>query len=97
MSFLKKVQNLPELTRKIIFWILIIIISLALIFWFVNNFQKKIKNFKREELNNESEIPSLKEQFKDFSIPGTLNLEELKIEENGLEELKDETTEGQEQ
>jgi len=62
-TFLKKIQGLPERKRKIIFWLLIVIISLSLVFFYIKNVQKKLKTFKIEESKKEipkSEIPEIK-------------------------------------
>lgn len=48
MDFIKKIQNLPERKRKIIFWIMIILIACLTAFFFVKNTQNRIKNFDTE-------------------------------------------------
>jgi cytoskeletal protein RodZ len=64
MSFFKKIQNQPEHTRKIIFWSIIIVVSLILMFWWIKNFQKRLENFKKQEIIEQFKIPSFKEELK---------------------------------
>ena len=45
MNFLEKIQNLPEAKRRIILWLVVVLIGLVLIFWWGKGFQEKIKNF----------------------------------------------------
>lgn len=45
---LKKVQALPEKTRKIIFWSMIIAISSGLLFFWTDHLVKMIRNFSLE-------------------------------------------------
>lgn len=62
MISFKKIQNLSLSTRKIILWVLIIIIGIGLISFYIKNFQKKIINFRAEEFN----LPNFQEEFKDL-------------------------------
>jgi hypothetical protein len=62
----KRIQELPESKRKIIFWVTIIILGLGLFCLNIINFQKRLKNFKIEKIK-EQIIPSpLKEPFKEL-------------------------------
>jgi len=60
---------LPEKKRKIIFWVLIILIASVLIFFNIKSAQKRFKNFRiegfKEEFNfPKIEIPKLEEILK---------------------------------
>jgi polyferredoxin len=77
MNILKKLQSLPERTRKIILWITVIIISLGLLSWWVKNFQQKLKSFKTREFKKELKIPSLEKELK--------NLPKLEVPQNNEE------------
>lgn len=66
MSFFKKLQNLPESKRKIILWVIVIIISLILFIFWVKNVQKTLKNFPKEELKEKLQFPSFQEQSKEM-------------------------------
>jgi len=59
MSFLKKLQNLPEKKRRIILWTAVIIIGLFLSFFLFKNFQKKLEDFKLEEFKKELNLEKL--------------------------------------
>lgn len=74
MDFLKKIQNQPEHIRKIIFWIIIIVISSGLMFWWIKNFQKRLESFKKEEVIEQFKIPSFEKELK--SIP-KIDIEEI--------------------
>ena len=66
MNTLEKIQNLSERTRKIIFWSVIIIMGIILLCFWINNFQKKLKNLETEKIKEELKIPSLEEEFKNL-------------------------------
>jgi len=85
MEFLRKIQSLPESTRKIILWGIVIIIGLGLLALWIKNFQQKIKSFQTEELKEELKLPSLQEELK--GIP-KIEIPKLEIPENSEEELK---------
>ena len=74
MKFLKKIQGLPEMKRKIIFWTILILAS-SLVFWFwfrqairiLENLEKErifenIETPKTENLN----IDGLKQDWQEF-------------------------------
>jgi len=84
-TFFKKIQNLPEGKRKIIFWLLMVIISLSLIFFYIKNVQKKLKSFKIEE--SKKEIPKL--EMPEIKIPTIGEGEDLEKLKQQLEELKE--------
>jgi hypothetical protein len=84
MDFLKKLQNLPESKRKIIFWSIIIVLGVGLLIWYVKSCQKRLEGFKVEEFKEELNLPSFGEGLK-----GLQDLEMPKIE--GLEEFKKES------
>jgi CRISPR/Cas system-associated protein Csx1 len=61
MNFLKRIQNLPLRTRKVIIWIIVIILGVTFfVFWLIN-VKKTIKNFPKEEFIENLNFPSLKE------------------------------------
>jgi len=77
-EFIKRLQNLPEKKRKIIFWSVIIIIGLSLFILYIKTVNQRIKNFSGEKFIQELKTPPLKEEFK--SIPNFQmkeNIEEL--------------------
>lgn len=87
MSFLHKIQNLPESKKKFILWTLIIIISLILLIFWVQNVQKTLRTFPKEEFKEKMKSPfeeKLKEMPK-LEIP-EISEEELKTLEEELKE-----------
>jgi len=58
----KKIQNLPLSTRKIILWMMMIIIGIGLLSLCARNFQKKIENLKTGGIK----LPNFQEEFKNF-------------------------------
>jgi type II secretory pathway component PulM len=66
MSFLKKIQNLPERKRKIILWSVVIIIGLILFVFWIKNVQQKLKIFEKEKIEQELQLPSLREKLKEI-------------------------------
>ena len=46
---LKKIKALPEKTKRIIFWSIVIIVVLGLLFFCINSLIKMVKNFSLEE------------------------------------------------
>jgi len=84
-AFFKKIQNLPERKRKIIFWLLMVIISLSLVFFYIKNVQKKLKSLKIEE--SKKQIPKL--EMPKIEIPKIGERGELEKLKEQLEQLKE--------
>jgi len=74
MDFLKKIQSLPEKKRRIILWTVVVIVGLPLSFLLINSFQKKLKDFKIEELKNDLNLEKL--DIPKIEIPSNLNAKE---------------------
>ena len=89
MKFLKKVQNLPLKQRKIVLWVIVVILGLALcVLWFKTT-KEEIKGFGKEEIMKEFNLPGFSKES--LEIPEFWNEEELK----NLEELIKEGAERQ--
>ncbi|KKT17446.1 MAG: hypothetical protein A2654_00985 [Candidatus Nealsonbacteria bacterium RIFCSPHIGHO2_01_FULL_43_31] len=43
MKFLEKIQSLPEKTRKIILWIILIVLALAMLSWWISRIPGNIE------------------------------------------------------
>ena len=82
MDILKKLQNQPESTRKIILWSIIIVIGIGLLFLWSKNFQQKLKNFQIEEFKEELKLPSLEGKLK---IPPNLGIPSFPPQPNETE------------
>ena len=88
MNFLQKLQNLPEFKRKIIFWVIIVIVGLGLLFWWAQTTQMRLKSFKLEKLKEELRLPNFEEELKELQKSETpeISEEELKELEESLKE-----------
>jgi Tfp pilus assembly protein PilO len=60
----KKIQDLPLIKRKIIFWIVITVFGLIMFAGYILNVKHKIENFPLQRSLEELKIPQLKEEFK---------------------------------
>ena len=90
MNLLQKLQNLPESKRRIIFWLVLVIVGLGLLFWWVQITQLRIKSFKVEEFREELRLPQFEEElkgFQEFEMP-EISEEELKELEESLKETQ---------
>lgn len=56
-DFINKLRNQPESTRKLILWVVVLIIGLGLTIWWINNSYRKIKEFPGEEVINKMNLP----------------------------------------
>lgn len=61
---LKKVQNLPEVTRKIILWAIMVIMGVGLFTFFVKNIQKRFESIEGKKIKEEFQLPKLEEELK---------------------------------
>jgi len=89
MNIFRKIQNLPEDRKKIILWLVVIIVGLALFIFYVKSVQKRIKSLEREKIEEELRLPKLEEELEGmpkFEVP------KIKEELKGLEEIIEEET-----
>lgn len=87
MTFLKKLQNLPEARKKTILWVSITILALFLIFFYYQNIRGRLALFHSARLQQELEVPAFREEIEDlFQREGErgVGVEEVKIH---LEEI----------
>ena len=97
MSFWQKILNLPESKRRIIFWIVIVFITIILFFLFVLIAKEQLSKIKNSGIERSLEIPNVKEKIEDEvkpQIESKLNdLEQLgkmlEAEKNSLSETTD--------
>lgn len=101
MSFskcLKRIQNLPLIKRKIIFWVIIVIFGLILFTFYIINIQHKVKTFPIEKSLEELGLPELKkeiEKLPKFEVEG--EIKELKEDIGEIERLIKEAEKQKEQ
>jgi len=63
MGILQKIQNQPEHIRKIVFWMIIIILGVGLLFWWGKRAERRLREFRKEEFIEELNLPQLKEKL----------------------------------
>lgn len=93
-KYLKRIQNLPLIKRKIIFWAIITIFGLILFALYILNVKQKIKTFPIKESLEELKLPELEkglENLPKFETEG--KLEEVKENIKETEGLIDKTQE----
>ncbi|MFC1630238.1 hypothetical protein ACFL06_01740 [Patescibacteria group bacterium] len=94
MSFIKKIQNQSEQTRKIIFWITIVIVAALLFFAWIFGVKQKFEQVRKDRLLQDLSQPKLQEQWEnmpEFNMPEfpELSEEELKLLEEELKKLEE--------
>jgi len=87
IKHVKKIQDLPLIKRKIIFWIVITIFGLILFAGYILNIKHKIENFPLQKSLEELKVPQLKEEFK--KLP-KFEIEKPFGEMKGIEKLIEE-------
>ncbi len=90
MKFIERIQNLPEEKRKVIFWLVVIIIGISLFLGWIKSLEMKIKSFRTEKIKEELQLPKLEEELKSlpkFEVP-EISEEELKKLEEILKETQ---------
>jgi len=66
-KFIKKLQKLPERTRRVILWSVVILIGLILAILWILNINRVIKNIKKEDLKKELNLEKLEENLQELS------------------------------
>ena len=59
MEVLEKIRNLPELRKKVILWIIVVMVGGILGYIWLDDLQEKIKNFEIEKFQEELKLPEL--------------------------------------
>jgi hypothetical protein len=85
-EYLRRVQNLPLIKRKIIFWSIIIILGLILCSLYVLSIKHKIKTFPAKKSLEDMKFPDFKEELD----------KQPKFETEGIENLKDDVKKAEE-
>ncbi len=63
MEFLKRLQNLPLKQRKIVLWIIVAILGLALCILWLKITKERIKGFGKEDIMKEFNLPSFDKEL----------------------------------
>src|SRR4030042_2920725 len=83
MSVLKKIQGQPLYVRKIIFWIIVIILAITFLFVWIYSIRIKLEETKQKNFFDEANFPKFQEELD--SLP---KIESPAIPELSEEELK---------
>lgn len=87
-NLLLKIRGIPERERKIVFWIIMIILALTLSTFYIKYIQEKVANIGLEKTKEELQINSLDEilnKVQEVKIP---KIEMPEINQETLRELK---------
>ena len=84
MNILKKLRQQSEFKRKIILWLIVIIVGLGLVTFWIWNSHRKIKEFSKEEFIQELNLPEVEK------------LPEIDFLEKELERIEEEQTKPEE-
>lgn len=93
MSFLAKLQKLPESKRKIILWAVMILIAILLFFFWAKSSQEKLRSFPKEEFIEKLQAPDFKKELKRAPQPEMPKLEMPEPTEEELKQLEEEMKE----
>lgn len=93
MRFFKKLQSLPEKTRKVILWSTVIVLALILLVWWVNSIKNRIAEFRSDEFMEKLNLPSVElPEILEFPEEGLQTIEQAikELETNAQEDNKTE-------
>ena len=101
MDFFKKIQNLPEFQRKIVFWIILALVAIIAFSFWVARAKQKLKSFGEKEFFEKIEpFPRETEGFQTEDLEENLEMfkeakeimdkiEQEEISPEDLEDLKE--------
>lgn len=93
MRFLKKLQNLPEKTRKVILWSTVVVLALILLVWWVNSIKNRVAEFRSDEFMEKLNLSSAElPEIPEFPEEGLQTIEQTikELETNAQEDNKTE-------
>jgi len=80
VKFLERMQNLPLRTRKIIFWLALIVLAAGLFWWRFGNLPKRFDDFQAGDFLQKLNLPDIEiPKIPQIKINGP---EETQIQEN---------------
>ena len=69
-EFLQKIQAQPESTRKLIVWVVTIIVGLGLLGWWLPRFGQRLRNIQGLGIPEEFSLPKIDLEKKLQNLPG---------------------------
>ena len=63
MNILNKLQSLSERKRRIIFWAVMIVVTIFLLGFYIQNMKKRIESSERKGLEEELKLQELREEL----------------------------------
>ena len=89
ISFLKKIQDQPKSTRKIIFWIIVIIIGTIFLFTFIYSLKIRIETINPRKIFEQYKPPTFEEDLKKIPKIEIPEFPEIELSEEALKELEE--------
>jgi len=71
MNFIEKLRKKPERQRKIILWVVMVVITLSFATWWVYRSYKNLKELRGQEIINNMNLPSF-DDLPEVEIPEAL-------------------------
>jgi len=59
MKFLEKIRSLPEKTRKIILWVVVIVLALTMLIWWIGRIPQRLNGFQFGQFVEELDLPKI--------------------------------------
>lgn len=87
-NLLLKIQKFPDRQRKIIFWVIMIILALVLSVFYIKNAQKRTVDINAERTKEELHLPFLEEEFRKLPSIEFPKIEMPEINQGTLQELE---------
>ena len=96
MSILKKIQEQPVYIRKIIFWVIVSLLTIAFLFFLIESIKVRVGQAGQKNFFNESNFPEFEEDLNNLpkigpppEIPELSEEEQKQLEEELLKELQE--------
>lgn len=77
MEILKKLQGLPENTKKIISWAIAITVGIVLFLFWIQGSKKRLEILKKENIFENQNFPSFNEELDNIKEPAREGLAEM--------------------
>ena len=64
MGTLQKIQNQPEPARKVILWVIILILAIVMLYFWVRRMEERLKNVEFESIGKNLDLQGLQNELK---------------------------------